>query len=515
MAVEFVGAGELRFVEGSQDLDLPVPGGASQGDWLVAVVIFDDASSLVFPGAFDSVESTGGPIRLSTYVREVGASEPSEYTWTVNGDGRAVGVILAYSGTVGVDVNSEGTGTSTSCTSPSVTTTDANRRVLSVHAARNSGGVQALSTPDGTTSRAAGGNNDPTMALRVADFLKQTGGATTARTATVDPSSDWAAQQIALEPSNVAPNAPAQTSPVGGATIDRTTVERFGWNFDDDDTDDSQSAFDLQIREQGTTSLDVDVSEETTVEHWDLDGGTLAAGDYEWRVRTYDALGAQGSWSGWEPFTAADPPAGPSITDPTSGGTIPTETYTVAWSASEQDDYQLRRVADDGGSPDTTTVYFDTGTVSSSSARALAVDFPVNQRWEHVQLRVRRDGLWSDWASVRVEVDYTEPATPTLTVVEDAPSGAISILVDNPAPSGSQPSVDSNDLWRRLVDDGGDGIRIATGVPADGDHVDWAVASGTGYAYRARALGDNGVTAWSAWTEEPAAESGFYGGGYE
>ena len=297
---------------------------------------------------------------------------------------------------------------------------------------------------------------------------------------------------------NQPPNAPVLNSPIS-TTINRQVTNRFDWTFSDDDDGDTQSEFTLQIREQGEATLDVDVTEETPTTHYDLPGGTLAAGDYEWRVRTRDALGEQGPYSSWEPFTAEDPPAGPTITAPGNDETISTENYTVEWSAAEQDDYQLRRVADDAGSPDTGTVYFDTGTVASSSTRSLSVEFPDNDRWEHIQLRVRRSGLWSPWASVRVEVSYTPPATPTAVVVADTPEGAIGVSADHPTPGTGEPDVVSMDVRRRNVGDSGSGIRIAAGVAPSGTHVDWTVASGKPYEFAVRAYGDNGTSVTSAW----------------
>lgn len=309
---------------------------------------------------------------------------------------------------------------------------------------------------------------------------------------------------------NEPPNAPNLSNPIGGATIDRTTTERFTWDFSDPDSGDAQSKFDLQIRAQGSATNDVDTSETTTNEFYDLSPNTLTAGDYEWRCRTYDQDGDVGPWSDWEPFSAEDPPDPPTITDPTSGSTISTDEYVVEWSTPEQDAYQLRRVADSGGSPDTSTVLFDTGTVESVSTRSRAVEFPTNNQFEHIQTRVRFDGLWGDWASNRVEVSYTPPPDPTVTITVfmwDGAEAALDVGVSNPTPGTGEPSVTENEVWRRKSGISGSGIRVGKGIANDGGHRDWTVASGVDYEYRAKAIGDNGTSAWSAWTGAESGES--------
>jgi hypothetical protein len=64
----------------------------------------------------------------------------------------------------------------------------------------------------------------------------------------------------------------------------------------------------------------------------------------------------------------------------------------------------------------------------------------------------------------------------------------------------STPTVVSNNLWRREAGDNSDGIRIAVNVDPNGTFIDWAVASGKSYEYRAEAFGNNGTSTFSEWT---------------
>lgn len=298
-----------------------------------------------------------------------------------------------------------------------------------------------------------------------------------------------------------APTAPTPQTPVDGSTINRGITNRFRWVFNDPDAGDSQSKFDLQVRLVGDVAWTTG-SVETPTPYYDVPGGTLFAGDYEWRVRTYDAVGNVSPYSSIQTFTAADPPDAPTITYPTNGGTISVEFDSVTWSGPDQEAYEARRVADDAGSPDDSTVYETSGVVESAIARSHALDFDTNGRTEHVQVRVRKAGVWGDWASVIVDVSYTGPAVPTIVVEADQPTGAISVQAEHPGPTGGQPTVERMDLWRRLLTDDGDGIRIAADLAPSDIYTDWAVAHRTEYAYRWRAYGDNGTSTWSVWSAE-------------
>jgi hypothetical protein len=314
---------------------------------------------------------------------------------------------------------------------------------------------------------------------------------------------------------NLAPNAPLLLSPVGAVTIDRSVTQRFDWDFSDPDAGDSQSAFELQHRPEGAATWNL-VTGTTPNTFHDFAAGTFAAGNHEWRLRTADAQGVFGPYSASGFFTAADSPGGPTITDPVSGATISSSTYTLAWSTSSQDAYQVRTVADAAGSPDATIVYQDSGVVESSSTRSHGLSFPVNNRNEHLQVRVRVAGLFSPWASVRVLVSYTPPPVPTIALLTASSTGQIIATVTNPTPATGEPPVISNDVWRRQALVGADGIRIARGVVPNGTHIDATPASGVDYEYLAVAHGDNATSRAGAWTGAavPQSTTDTYGGGY-
>jgi hypothetical protein len=291
---------------------------------------------------------------------------------------------------------------------------------------------------------------------------------------------------------NAPPDAPTLTTMAAGGTVDRAAVNRASHTFSDPNPGDSQSAFDLRYRLVGAPTWTT-VAAPTPNPFYDFAAGTFAAGDYERQVRTYDSLGVVGPWSASGFFSAADVPDGPSITYPVNGQFVELE-ETLTWSTADQDAYQVRRVADDAGEPDPGVVYFDTGEVASTTARSLPLTFTVNDRIEHVQLRVKNDGLFSPWTSVSVEVSFAPPPTPLLAFEAEPDTASLVLTITNPEPAGDEPAAAYNDVY---IDDGNGEERKATLLPTNTTWRYWTPRSGRDYAgsVRVEAVATNGTTA--------------------
>ena len=511
---------------GSADLATDVvvdqPAGLADGDVLVAFWAQNPDETFTPPSGFTLVEAItlgGQSLYQNVYTKAItdAAGEPATYTFSLGSPVDHVVCLLAYSGvdnTTPVDVDGAHFETFfSSIIAPSVTTTDAPGVLVRSFVID---GSTTVSPPTSTTWRAAV-DDVPfvDVSMLVVDETFVATGDTGARNASSPVNGATLGYTVALVQANQPPNAPTLDSPASGATIDRANTLRLDWIFSDPDAGDSQSKYDVQLRPTGGANL-VDATGTTPDTFHDLTGGTITVdGGHEWRVRTYDAQGLVGPWSSWSPFTAASQPATPTVTDPLDAGVVGTEDYVVAWSTPEQAAYQVRTVADAAGSPDTGTVYTDTGTVVSTVARSRSVTFVVNGRFEHVQVRIKADGLWSEWVSNRVDVDYTGPAVPIVSVTSNDPVAAISVSASHPTPTGSEPAVLTTDIHRRVTSDGGAGIRIAATSPPTAVHADHTVASGVDYEFRVRAYGDNTTSVFSAWTggdpDDPTP--GFYGGG--
>lgn len=320
-----------------------------------------------------------------------------------------------------------------------------------------------------------------------------------------------AIDNFALQPLNRVPNAPTLTFPVSNVQLDSTLTQRFAWSFSDPDPGDSQSKVNIYYRVVGAASW-TEVTDATPNGFHDFAAGTFTPGSYEWQAETYDAAGHLGARSASAFFTVATPPAGPAFTSPVNNATISQATQVFDWTTTAQDSYQIRSVADDGsGGADTATIYFDLGEVIDAAARTATLSFPTNGRTEHVQIRVKVSGLWSDWTDSTHPVSYTPPATPLVSVTADDATASITVSVTQPTPTGGQPAVVSCDIYRRELDVSGAAVagttlRVATAQPANATWTDWAPASGVSYQYEAVAIAANATSTPSRWT--PGAGAG-------
>lgn len=469
-----------------------------EGDLLLAAISHDatSAPTVTPPSGWTLLQ---GPIDNTNeihwlYYKVAGASEPTTYTWSFSTSGTIAVTTVACGNCQGAapDATASGNGISSTATAASVTTLTADSLLLTIFSGYQVTTAITFSTPSGMTETM------PDLGHAEIDFWAAvdyeyiaTASATGTRASTISASVPWSAFTVAVAPLNRAPNAPSVVAPVDSVVLDRAITQRFDWDFSDPDGGDTQSKYDLDYRLVGAGSWTT-VTGITPNTYHDFAGSTFAAGNYEWRVRTYDALGLLGPYSTTEFFTAANAPATPTITDPINNQTIPVNTYVVRWSAPDQDSYQVRRVADNAGSPDTGTVYYDSGEVVSTTARSKDLSFAVNNRYEHIQVRIKNDGLWSSWASVRVQISYTQPPVPTLILDNNDAAGRVEVDITNPAPGGGEPALVYNDLYRREV--GGEWIRIATALGNSANYNDYGASAGVSYEYKVVAFGDNSTS---------------------
>lgn len=292
---------------------------------------------------------------------------------------------------------------------------------------------------------------------------------------------------------NSKPNDPAIKGPKNNAVLVRTQSQRFSWEFSDNDVGDSQSAYQLRYRVVAVTAnpWTTLAATDSVNSHHDFAGGFFTNGDYEWQVRTADAQGLWSDYSASAFYTIADPPNGPTITEPINGGVIGSNSEVVRWSSSEQESYQIRRA-----SPDLLTIHYDSGEVLSGTIREHSLDFPTNNQDESIQVRVKRQTLWSEWSTVNVTVSYTPPAVPVLTVTPENDRGRNLVEVTNPTPGTGEPSVIHNILQRRLAG-AVDWLDIGV-LGANGSYYDHHIGSDIMYEYRVVAQGSNSTSSSSA-----------------
>ncbi|MGM0882594.1 MAG: hypothetical protein ACQEXQ_16325 [Bacillota bacterium] len=293
-------------------------------------------------------------------------------------------------------------------------------------------------------------------------------------------------------------NAPFAPTGLTRSNYDATAVGSYSWVFSDPDAFNTQSAYQLLIKRvsDGVTIVDTGKVASTTSSHT-LAAATLANNvQYQWQVRTWDNKDLVGPYSSLSTFwTSAKPTA--SITVPaTDGATVSSSSLTASWSFSDpesqgQSAYQVK-LTDSADA-----VLWDSGKVADVNARSRTIVYTLANSTSY-KTKVT---VWDakDIASVEAvrtfTTSFTVPATPTITVT--AQSGCLSIGVTNPVPSGGQPSVSTNDIYRRKLGDTA-WTRIVANIPANTPYNDYAAASGVTYEYKVTAKGSNGTTVDSA-----------------
>lgn len=275
---------------------------------------------------------------------------------------------------------------------------------------------------------------------------------------------------------NVAPNAPNALSP-SGVPVNRNESVRLSWKHNDPNSNDKQSKFNLQWRVKGNTAWNV-ITELVSREYLDFPSGTFPLGEIEWQVQTYDQYNLASPWSVIATFVSADKPPKPVMLSPLNNTVVPVARPTIQWSSSEQTAYKLRLMNDT-----LTTELWTTGEVNSTNkAHTVGYDLVHGQNYNFVLSVRNTEGIWSDDVTTFVSVSYTPPATPSINLFDGG--GYITVFIANLEPTGTQPEISHNDLFKRIDNEW---VRIANGLPSNGSYRDYAVASGKQYEYKVRA----------------------------
>jgi hypothetical protein len=187
-------------------LVLPRPAGVVAGDAMLAAVGARGNPVITPPTGWTLVrlDNSGGTIRQALYVHLAGASEPASYTWTLSVAASAAGGIVAYAGVdpaSPVDVHGGQVNTSsTQATAPTVTTTGANRLLVTLHAIPNN---TTFTPPAGMTERydaQTPAANQYKVTVAAHDQLLAAAGPTGTRVATAANAAVTVGHTVALRP---------------------------------------------------------------------------------------------------------------------------------------------------------------------------------------------------------------------------------------------------------------------------------------------------------------------------
>lgn len=274
------------------------------------------------------------------------------------------------------------------------------------------------------------------------------------------------------------PPSPPTLGAVG--TYNATLAKTLTWTFNDANTSDSQTAYQLQIQRvsDGVVVYDTAKTASATGSHTVPSSTLVNAVAYQWRVMTWDLADAAGAWSPYSAFSTVSA-AVVTITNPATDGTvINTDSIALAWSVAGATQAQFRPqitnnttgVTTDGGYRSSTATTFTWTGLNPSAAYTASIT-------------IKDGGGVESNAGLRTfTTNFVNPMQPVLTATPG--DTYIELSITNPDAAGSEPDVDHNDVYRkRTSEDVSAYVRIAS-VPYNGTYRDYAVQSGQSYDYK-------------------------------
>lgn len=271
------------------------------------------------------------------------------------------------------------------------------------------------------------------------------------------------------------PYAPQDLSPSGVTIALEDLTARLSWRHNPADAS-TQSHFQVRFRQAGGQWITASVTKNTAQQYrLPLSG----VGRVEWQVRSWGSYkpgveAGASPWSAVSGFTVENRPA-VSVTAP-SAGVFDRSKLSVEWS------YLQEQNSGQSGARITVTdtadgSVLDTGVVQGSVSR-YAVRRTVQDEHEYrITVQVRSEsGLWSDTATVTVQVKYAQPPKPVVSTSWDEQSGMMSVQIMNPA---GEPETVSNTV-ERSIDGGSTWELVADGLPVQATVTDSeALSTGT------------------------------------
>ncbi len=310
---------------------------------------------------------------------------------------------------------------------------------------------------------------------------------------------------LTYEPVAVATNpaTPTWTNPVSGAPGDVNAALVLSWTFFDIDPADTQGYYAVS-RQIGAGALNYWRSSDSTWQTTEQQNAsatsslTLASGwaagtdaNYTFKVKVWD-VGSMASGYSSGMVVVPSVKVNPTITSPTAAQVIGTSSVTCTWTVAEETKFRIRLNITAGA------LVYDSGWVTST---ALTYTIPyslVNATSYTITLDTANlEGLPSSDVTVQFSTSFTPPSTPTLAVAANSAAGAVTVAITNPA---GAPSVQSQDLFRRVVGDTSAGIRIGATLSPGVTVQDWKAVHGVNYEYQVLATSTTGSTATSTWT---------------
>jgi RHS repeat-associated protein len=274
------------------NLSLSTPASTQPNDVMIAAVGFSNSSAAIAPPSgwtlVRRVNNTAATSNtLAVYWRRAQAGEPSSHAWAISGGTFLVGGIQAFSGvdsTTPFDVeNGQTTPSATAHDTPSVTTTDINRMLVTAHTYAS---AQTWTPQAGLSEgfdRPSGANNATGQSIAGGHQLQAAAGATGAKRSTAGGNADVGNTHILALRHQIPNTAPtvSLTSPATGASfIAPASITLAASAADTDGTIQKVEFF------QGATLLNTD-----STAPYSFDWTSVPAGSYALTAKATDNAG--------------------------------------------------------------------------------------------------------------------------------------------------------------------------------------------------------------------------------
>ena len=284
--------------------------------------------------------------------------------------------------------------------------------------------------------------------------------------------------------------APSQPTLITRTNFDATTAALFDWDFNDLNSGDTQSAFELEIYNDTTGASAVDTGKVVS----GTTNYTLAASaltneqNWRWRVRTWDSHDVVSPWSDYAFFQTSSKGV-VNITDPAidNDPNIVTANYLLMWSVTNttQSAYNIVITRTDTGA-----TLISTGWIASTATQYLIQGMLSDIEWS-VALKVRNAALIESNTAVRlITPNYSRPEVPIISFDILDELGYIQLNITNPEPVGDRPVPDTNQVQRRVYNATNPNTpwQVLGSTELNGTFQDYTAASGVLYEYRIKAI---------------------------
>lgn len=256
---------------------------------------------------------------------------------------------------------------------------------------------------------------------------------------------------------NAAPNAPGLVAPANNSTHDLANdPPLFDWDFSDPDAGDSQTAWYMRRKINGSTAYEywnnstkawqsTEVKNASTTTSYQFAAAKWTNGNtYNWSVATEDSLGVKGPYAS-DRTVVAKTPAALTVTAPVGSVTTTTRPI-VEWSFTDpasapQETYQIRlftaaQYGAAGFDPLTSAATWDSTEITSATDRnrQITTDL-VNATTYRAYMRLKVGGLYTAWQYSEFSMALDQPTAPILSVVHEPELGRIALFLD----AGNQP----------------------------------------------------------------------------